>query len=74
MDALQEEILNLKQNRDEIKLAHDTVHELLESKQKQVDHLQRELEEMRPQAEGISSEIQVNIRRIHSGYTRNQIK
>ena len=32
---------------------------MVDTKQKHIEHLARELEEMRPQAEGISADIQV---------------
>ena len=41
---------------------YDTVQGMAEGKQMQIEHLTRELEEMRPQAEGISSDIQVKLK------------
>ena len=59
IESLRQEIGNLNEFQTQLQSDYDTVQGMVEGKQKQIEHLSRELEEMRPQAEGISSDIQV---------------
>ena len=60
MTSLQREIANLNDFQGQLQSDYDELQIMLEEKQREVENLTKELEEMRPQAEGISADIQVS--------------
>ncbi len=59
MEVLQEEVTNVTDAKSQLQSDLDAMQALLDTRQKRIDQLTREMEDIRPQGEGISSEIQV---------------